>query len=76
LLPIRERVSGSEHPYALIMRGNIARWTGEAGNPAVARDLYAELLPAYERVMGAEHPDTLDIHTKLTHWTELAKQAG
>jgi hypothetical protein len=58
------------------MRGNIARWTGEEGAPAPARDLFAELLPVYERVMGAEHPDTLDIHTKLAHWTEQGKHAG
>lgn len=65
--------SGPEHRYALIMRGNIAHWTGEEGAPAAARDLFAELLPVYERVMGAEHPDTLDIHTKLAHWTEQGR---
>lgn len=65
LLPIRECVPGPEHRYALIMRGNIPRWTGEEGAPAAARDLFGQLLPVYERVMGAEHPDTLDIHTKF-----------
>jgi hypothetical protein len=67
---IYERVLGPEHPDALTVRGNVARWTGEEGALAAARDLFAELLPVYERVMGAEHPDTLDIHTKLAHWTE------
>jgi hypothetical protein len=28
----------------------------EAGDPAVARDLFATLLPIHERVLGAEHP--------------------
>jgi hypothetical protein len=32
-LPIRECFSGPEHRYALIMRGNIARWTGGEGAP-------------------------------------------
>src|ERR1017187_1288044 len=36
----------------------LARWTGEAGDPAAARDLYAALLPALEQVLGPEHPET------------------
>ena len=51
---------GAEHPSTLTARSNLARWTGEAGDPAGARDQYAALLPVRERVLGAEHPDTLD----------------
>jgi hypothetical protein len=31
LLPIRERVSGPEHPRTLITRANLAYYTGKAG---------------------------------------------
>ncbi len=54
-----ERVLGPEHPDTLAARGNLARWTGQAGDPAGARDQYAALLPVHERVLGPEHPDTL-----------------
>ena len=37
----------------------LARWTGEAGDPAAARNLFAALLPEGERVLAAEHPDLL-----------------
>ena len=59
LLPVRERVSGAEHPDTLAARRDLARWTGEAGDAAGARDQFAALLPVRERVSGAEHPDTL-----------------
>ncbi|WP_449066648.1 tetratricopeptide repeat protein, partial [Planomonospora algeriensis] len=72
LLPVRERVSGAEHPDMLITRHNFARWTGEAGDAARARDLFAELLPVRERVLGAEHPRTLDTRNQLAYWTERA----
>jgi len=49
-----------------------ARSTGEAGNPAGARDQLAALLPTYERVRGAEHPDTLATRAGLAAWTGRA----
>ena len=45
LLPVQERVLGPEHPDTLAARANLARWTGEAGDAAAARDLFAALLP-------------------------------
>jgi hypothetical protein len=30
LLPVRERVSGAEHPATLTARGHLGYWTGEA----------------------------------------------
>ena len=50
---------GAEHRGTLAARAELARWTGEAGDPAAARDQYAALLPVFERVLGPEHPDTL-----------------
>jgi hypothetical protein len=68
LLPIRERVSGPEHPDTLAARVNLARWTGQAGDAAGARDQYAELLPIRERVSGPEHP------ANLARWIERAER--
>ena len=47
---MRERVLGPEHPDTLTARASLARWTGQAGDPAAARDQFAELLPVRERV--------------------------
>ena len=64
-----ERVLGPEHPDTLTARHDLAGWTGEAGDPAAARDLYAALLPVRERVLGPEHPDTLITRRQLARWT-------
>ena len=53
----------------LTARGNLASWTGMAGDAAGARDQYAALLPIRERVLGAEHPDTLAARSGLADWT-------
>ena len=64
--PVRRAAAGpraglrAEHPDTLTARDSLARWTGNAGDAAGARDQYAALLPVRERVSGAEHPDTLD----------------
>ena len=72
LLPVRERVSGPEHPDTLAARQELARWTGRAGDLAAARDQYAELLPVRERVLGPEHPETLITRASLARWTGQA----
>ena len=69
---MRERVLGPEHPHTLTARGNLARWTGEAGDAAGARDQFAALLPVRERVSGPEHPDTLTARANLAYWTGRA----
>jgi hypothetical protein len=63
---------GPEHPDTLSARANLAHWTGEAGDPAAARDAYAALLPIRERVSGPEHPDTLTARANLAYWTRQA----
>ena len=60
----------------LTVRGNLARWTGEAGDAARARDQLAALLPARERVSGLEHPDTLADRADLARWTGKAGNAA
>jgi hypothetical protein len=65
-------VSGAEHPDTLADRGNLASWTGEAGDAAGARDQFAALLPIRERVSGSEHPDTRATRNNLAYWAEKA----
>ena len=60
---------GTDHPDTLNARGEHARWTGEAGDPAAARDQFAALLPNYERVLGPNHPDTCNARAELARWT-------
>jgi hypothetical protein len=67
---------GAEHPYTLITRGELASWTGEAGDAAGARDQHAALLPIAERVLGPEDPDTLITRSELARWTGKAGDAA
>jgi hypothetical protein len=68
---------GSEHPATLPSRHSLARWTGEAGDVAGARDQFAALVPIQERVLGAEHPETLNARRNLARWTgEAGDVAG
>ncbi len=65
-------MSGPEHPDTLTARANLARWTGEAGDLAAARDLFAALLSVRERVSGPEHPHTLTARHELARWAGRA----
>ena len=76
LLPVLVEVLGPEHPDTLAARGNLARWTGEAGDAAGARDQFAALLPVRERVLGAEHPVTLTTRARLAYWTREVDSGG
>jgi len=68
-----ERVIDAEHPGTLTTRGDLANWTGPAGDAAGARDQFAALLPVRERVLGAEHPETLATRHSLADWTGQAE---
>ena len=67
-----KQVSGPTHPDTLTARANLARFTGEAGDPAAARDQYTALLPHREEVLGPTHPDTLITRSNLAHFTGAA----
>jgi hypothetical protein len=54
----------------LTTRHQLASYTGETGDPAGARDLFAALLPIEERVLGPEHPTTLTARHQLAYWTQ------
>ena len=53
-------------------RADLAHWTGEAGDAAAAREMFAELLPVREQVSGPDHPDTLATRANLARWTGSA----
>jgi hypothetical protein len=63
---------GPDHPYTLNTRNSIARWRGEAGDPAGAADALQALLADYLRVLGPDHPATLNIRNSLTYAQGLA----
>jgi hypothetical protein len=67
---------GAEHPDALAARHELARWTGQAGDEAGARNQLAELLRVRERVLGPEHPDTLATRGNLASWTGHVEDAA
>jgi hypothetical protein len=65
-------VLGAQHPRTLQTRSNLARFTGEAGDAAGARNQYAALLPIRERVLGPEHPEAQAAREELAHWADKA----
>jgi hypothetical protein len=67
---------GAEHRDTLAARASLARWTGQAGHAAGARDQFAALLPIEDRVLGAEDPHTLAARHELAVWTGLAGDAA
>jgi hypothetical protein len=67
---------GPGHPSTLTTRGNLAVWTGRAGDAAEARDQYAALLPLTEKALGPEDPYTLTTRAGLARWTGQARDAG
>jgi hypothetical protein len=76
LVQVKERVLGLEHPDTLTARGELAGWTGMAGDPAAARDMFVALLLVEERVLGPEHPHTLADRRELAGWSERAKRSA
>ena len=56
-------------PTPSITRANLARWLGEAGQPAQAADQFRDLLNDQLRVLGPDHPDTLTTRSNLAYWT-------
>jgi Tetratricopeptide repeat len=67
---------GAEHPDTLRARANLARWTGDAGDPVAARDELATLLSVEEGALGPEDPNTLITRHILARWTGMAGDAA
>jgi len=60
---------GPDHPAVLVVRGNIAVWLGESGQPREALNSFTALLPDMTRVFGADHPNTLASRGNIALWT-------
>jgi hypothetical protein len=63
---------GPAHPSTLQAGVELARWTGEAGNPAAARDLLVRLMPQLQATFGPVDPVTLTARAHLADWTGRA----
>jgi hypothetical protein len=68
-LDLRYRLQGPDHPDTLMARHLLAHWTADAGEPAEACRLLAELLSDQVRIQGPDQPDTLSIRHSLARWT-------
>jgi hypothetical protein len=73
-LDIAQAQLGSDHPDTLTTRSNLARWLGEAGQPAQAADQYRDLLDDRLRVLGPDHPHTLTARGNLAYMLGEAGQ--
>jgi hypothetical protein len=62
-------VFAGDHPVVLTTRGNIAAWTGRAGDVRAALDLFTMLLPDQVRVLGTDHPDVLTTRNNIAAFT-------
>jgi hypothetical protein len=62
-----EGISGTA--LTLTARAGLARFSGEAGDPAAARDIFAQLVPDMQLALGRDHPDVLDARSNLAEWT-------
>ncbi|MGW7261133.1 hypothetical protein [Streptomyces sp. NPDC054834] len=67
---------GADHPRTLTTRHELARWQGEAGDPASAAIALASLLDDRTRVLGAHHPHTLTTRHELARWQGEAGEAA
>jgi hypothetical protein len=69
--PSARASSAPRTPETLASRGDLATWTGQAGDPAAARDQLTGLLPAGSG-LDPEHPETLTISNNLAPWSGRA----
>jgi Tetratricopeptide repeat len=67
---------GPEHLDILVARHNLARWAGDAGDAAGARDQFAALLPIEKRILGPEHTMTINTRHTLAHYIGAAGDAA
>jgi hypothetical protein len=67
---------GPDDPDTLVRRSTLGSWTGNGGDAAGARDLFAALLTDRLRVLGPDHPATLITRNNLAVWTGYAGDAA
>jgi hypothetical protein len=66
---------GPAYPGPLTARHSLARWTGQAGDAAGARDQLAALVPVCGKFLGPGDPLTLACRYELACWTGVAGDA-
>jgi hypothetical protein len=77
LLEEQKASRGPDHLDTLATRHNLARWRGEAGDPAAAAAALEELLADMVRMLGPDHPHTLTTRNNLASWRgEAGDTAG
>jgi hypothetical protein len=64
-----EAAVGRDHRASLSTRGNMAAFTGRAGDAAEAVRLFDELLPDITRNLGPDDRDTLAVRAGVAYWT-------
>jgi hypothetical protein len=69
LVETSSHLLGDLHPHTLLLRTDLAWWTGQAGNPKSALEQLGEVLPARELVSGPENADTLTVRADFAEWT-------
>ncbi len=62
------RALGDTHERTLLAQAFLATFTGRAGDPRAAADLYAEVLASREAHFGADHVDTVAAREHLDIW--------
>lgn len=72
LLQHIEQTCGPEHHETLNEMAHLAHWTGKAGYPAAAVDLYRKLVVRRERICGEDHPETVEARKELARWQQQA----
>ncbi|WP_436532777.1 tetratricopeptide repeat protein [Actinoplanes sp. HUAS TT8] len=69
------RVLGASHPRTLFGLTFLAGWTGNAGDPAAAHDILAEVTDTYRQIAGRDDPDVLVAFSNRAYWAEKSGDA-
>ncbi|MCX2971656.1 MULTISPECIES: serine/threonine-protein kinase [Streptomyces] len=67
-----EEFYGAEHPEVFALRGQAARWDGEAGDPARAAFVLAQLVESAAVAVGPDSPEALELRRLRAAWLARA----
>jgi hypothetical protein len=76
ILTARTDMNGSEHSDVLDALHSFAFWTGRAGDPDSARDLFKQLALTRSRTSGPTDPYTLTARANFAAWLGRAGDAA
>jgi hypothetical protein len=69
------RVLGPSHPRTLFGLTFLGGWTGNAGDPAAAHELLAEVTDTYRQIPDLDDPDVLVAFSNRAYWAEKSGNA-